>query len=218
MLFTGLRREGHMTDTLGQQTYCMQCTIELRACVVVSQLGLVSDAAMAALVRAAGPPRAVRLIVNTASAGCGCGEPHGHSLQLVALDPADVAAPRCQRDAVAAVGPGVAVGDLRWPQLLGGTVALTGIDVRIDRLADLAGDGNTGPLLVSLGDLAASLAATLPGHVPELRTLVVLEEPVPAHLDPGWRREPHRGPTVPVTTGLAIEPATHVCDPEVVVA
>ncbi len=113
------------------------------------------------------------------------------------------------------MGPGAGVGDLRWPQLLGGTVALAGIDVRIDRLADLSDDGTAGPLLVSLGDLAGSLAATPPDRVPELRTLVVLAEPAPTSLDPGWRHEFVRGSAVPVATGLGTAATGHACGPAV---
>lgn len=172
--------------------------------------GLPTDAELAELSSGA-PPVAVRLVLRSGTPGCSC--TLGAGPEIVALAPDDAGVPPAQRAALAGVGPGLGVTDTAWRHLLGGTVALVGLDVRVDSVSDLdpssaAGQGSAadpssgaGPILVALADVAHSLARTPETGRPLLRTVVVLPAPSPETTPVGWHVSRSADGWVPLRTG-----------------
>lgn len=185
----------------------MQCTTLDEPLTAVSHAGLATDAQLADLVVAHGSAVAVRVVLPGLAAPCGCGGPAGAVPSLVAIDPHDAAVPPAQRAAVRLVAPGLAVADVAWAFLAGGTVALAGLDAVVHRVAPLGTAGEPGPVLLAISDLAESLGRTAPEHLPLLRTVVVLRAGAGPVAVPGWETEPTRGDSVALTTGLG---AAHV--------
>lgn len=165
--------------------------------------GLAGDAELSLITRTLGPILAVRLLLPTGEHGCRCAS-STHGPALVALDPRAVSLPGEQQQALGGLLPGSAVADVGWSSLHGGTVALTGLDVRVDRLARLGGGDVPGPIVVTLADLAASLAATGGDHAPAVWTLVVVSGAGSVTALAGWKRVHTAVDGIPVQTGLDI--------------
>lgn len=165
--------------------------------------GLADDAAMEALGGAAGGRvLAVRLLLPAESSGCRCGC-GGAGPSMVALRRDDDTLPRDERAVLAQLVPGAAVANQGWEALVGGTVALTGLDVRIATSGELSRGAVPGPIVLLLDDLMVSLAASKQQHLPVLRTLaVVCGHPRHALDASGWSVLPGRSVDVPVGTGL----------------
>ena len=124
---------------------------------------------------------------------------------MVAVDPLDAALTAAAGSALSGLASGIGVADRDWSSLVGGTIALTGRDVAIVRTADLGGEVGPGPLVLTLADFAASLAAA-PNHtLPNLRTLAVVQG-VPNTVPAGWRALLTETDGVPLDTGLHIAP------------
>lgn len=165
--------------------------------------GLAGDAELSLITRALGPILAVRLLLPTGEYGCRCAS-STHRPALVALDPTEMSLPGEQQLALGGLLPGSAVADVSWSSLHGGTVALTGQNVRVDRLARL-GDGDVpGPIVITLADLAASLAATSGDHAPAVWTLVVVSGARSETAPAGWKRVHTAVDGIPVQTGLDV--------------
>lgn len=165
--------------------------------------GLADDAAMDALTGVAGGRVvAVRLLLPAEESGCRCGC-GGAGPSMVALQRDDEALPGDERTVLNQLGPGAAVADEGWQALIGGTVALAGLDVRISASGALSDGTAPGPIVLLLDDLMASIAASPPQHLPVLRTLaVVCGHPRHALARSGWSTLPGRSVAVPVRTGL----------------
>jgi hypothetical protein len=187
----------------------MQYTTQPERLLAFSHPGMASDAALAQLAHDIGPVVAVRLVLPATEGGCGCSSSIGSGPDLVALDPADTTVPTVERDAVGRVGPGLAVVDRAWSFLLGGTIAFAGLDVVVRHVAPLTDASSTGPILVSLADLVASLGNTMAEHAPELRTVVVVRGADARAAAPAWHREPSDLDAVSVMTGVPADRCAH---------
>lgn len=165
--------------------------------------GLAGDAELSQVARALGPILAVRLLLPTGENGCRCATSH-LGPALVALDLSERALPGGQQQALGGLRPGSAVADEGWSTLHGGTIALTGLDVRITSLARLADGDTPGPIVVTLADLAAALAATSSDRAPAVWTLVVVSDARSGTAPAGWTLV-HTAPDgIPVQTGLPV--------------
>lgn len=132
--------------------------------------GLADDAAVEAVVGVGRAPVALRLVM--AAGACRCGGP---GPTMVAIDPADAALPARQSDAVRGLRPGTALVDRSWAHLVGGQVALAGRSLVVSTAVDLSDSCGrcATPLVLTLGDLAASLAETDSAHLPVLTTVLI---------------------------------------------
>ena len=184
----------------------MPYTIDRTELAEVSALlwdGLASDAELDLVALAHGPILAVRLLLRTGQHGCG-GAASPQRPALVALDPAERSLPDGQQQALGGLLPGSAVADETWSWLRGGTVALSGLDVRVAHLAEL-GDGDVpGPIVVTLADLAAALASTSGDHAPAVWTLVVVADARSGTGPAGWTCVHTAVDGIPVQTGLDV--------------
>jgi len=167
--------------------------------------GLADDAELNRITRALGPIQAVRLLLPTGQNGCRC-VASDHAPALVALDPSRAALPDGQLRALGGLLTGCAIADEGWSALHGGTVALTGLDVRVTSLASL-GEGDTpGPIVVTLADMAAASAATGSDHAPTVWTLVVVSDARTVTAPAGWTLVHTASDGIPVQSGLPVWP------------
>jgi hypothetical protein len=160
----------------------MQCihptTQSGRAFSALATDGLAPDDAVERLAEVVG----YRLHISLGEVSCQCGDPS--TLTLVALAPDDPSLPAAARSSLADLRPGTAIAAAELTELVGGSVAVPGVDVRITSCADL---GSSGVVAVTLDDAAAFLRAG-GGERPAVTTTVVLAA-VHGPLDPpeGWR-------------------------------
>lgn len=168
--------------------------------------GLADDTQIAAVATLCGPVAAMRVVLPSGRQSCGCGnvdgDVGGEGPALVALDPADPAVPRQQRAGVRRVAPGIAVADTAWGFLVGSSIALVGLDVVVAHVCELGLERSPGPVLLALSDVAVSLGRTGVGHMPSLRTVVVVARGTDSLAPEGWVLEPAGNGRVPVTSGL----------------
>jgi hypothetical protein len=112
--------------------------------------GLAPDDAVERLAEVVG----YRLHISLGEASCQCGDPS--ALTLVGVAPDDPSLPAAARSALADLRPGTAIAAVELTELVGGCVAVPGLDVRITSCADL---GSSGVIAVALADAAAFLQA-----------------------------------------------------------
>jgi hypothetical protein len=112
--------------------------------------GLACDDAVETLADVVG----YRLHIALGEGSCQCGDPR--ALTLVAVAPDDPSLPAAARSSLADLRPGTAIAAAELTELVGGCVAVPGLDVRITSCADL---GSSGVIAVTLADAAAFLQA-----------------------------------------------------------
>lgn len=174
----------------------------LTALTALLRAGLASDDQLLEVGVALGPTRAVRLLADTGNTGCS--GPSDAGPVLVALDPDDAALPDDQRLAVSGLTRGRAIADHAWAALRGGTIALPGCDVVITRTASLSDCERPGPLLLTLADLAAGLAATALAHAPRVWTLAIVDDVSRSAVPDGWSVVTTSSDGIGAQTGLGL--------------
>lgn len=144
---------------------------------VLACSGIASDDDLAAVSTPAA--QAVRVAFSTAHPASGCAMHDHDELEIVAVRADDPFLPPPVRAKVARLSPGHAIADRSHRILVGGTIAVPGVDIAIDEVADLG----TSALLVTFDDALRLLladgrpirATTFPA-----RTILISDAPAPA--------------------------------------
>jgi hypothetical protein len=134
--------------------------------------GPAPDAAFAAF----GPVLGRRLHIAAGQGRSCCGA----AIDLVAVEPGDLALPPAARAALRALAPGHAIAASTLPELAGGWIAMPGVDIRVGGTAELGGAA----VAITFDDAVALLQAE-GGHRLLVRTIAVVEH-TPASPPPGW--------------------------------
>lgn len=153
--------------------------------------GLAPDAALAQLSGVV----SCRLHIAVGDRNHRCCDPA--AVALVALAPTDPALPDTVRPLVRELAPGTAIAATALRELVGGWVAMPGLDVRVTASADL---GDDGVVLISLADAAAFLQAKS-GERLLVQTVAVLAgnpADAPAPIPSGWKVIAGGAPSVPL--------------------
>jgi hypothetical protein len=116
----------------------------------------------------------------------------GAAIELVAADPADPTLPAAARRAIHDLAPGRAVADRSLPELADGWIAVPGLDIRIDSVADLGG-----PAIAITFDDAVALLHADPGREATAFTTAIVRG-MPGERPPGWSIRHSSETTVPL--------------------
>jgi hypothetical protein len=139
--------------------------------------GLACDDAVETLADVVG----YRLHIALGGGFCQCGDPS--ALTLVALASDDPSLPAAARTSLASLRPGTAIAAAELTELVGGRVAVPGVDVRITSCAEL---GSSGIIAVTLADAVAFLQAGGGERLAVTTTVVLADVHGPLQPPEGW--------------------------------